>query len=354
MAISNWKCGVVLQNLTYAGSIFGVTFVISLFGLWLWMGNDQGYPITVISVYNSLFMMLLWVGNGWIAENVNISWVDYPLKRLMVSLLLTVGYTLSVIGGVRVGMAWMLYGVSPIESLLDIGSDTVIITLTITILISTFLHGRSFLFQWKESMQEAEQLKRAHLTAKYENLKNQVNPHFLFNNLNVLSNLVSKDQVRAEQFIKQLSNVYRYLLDMREQEVVSLETELGALKDYVALLQIRFGESLHIDLDLEADTGIAIPPLTLQMLVENAVKHNIASKSRPLHIRIYQQRQQIIVENNLQNRLSQPESTGIGLTNIQERYRQFSDEAVEIENGPALFRVSLPVIKMKVPCASSW
>lgn len=339
-------------GLVKMGTIFGITFAVSVPVLWPWMGHNL-YSLFVNATYNSLFTMLLWVGNEWLAENIHISWVDYPLKRLAVSAVLTVVYTLAVIAGVRIGMAWLLYGTLPLETLKDIGSDTVLVTLTLTILISTFLHGRAFLFQWKESLLEAEQLKRAHLTAKYENLKTQVNPHFLFNSLNVLSNLVYKDQDQAVRFIKQLSNVYRYLLDMREQEVVSLETELEVLKDYIALLQIRFGESLNINLKLEPDTGIAIPPLTLQMLVENAVKHNIASKNMPLEIGIYRQGDQIVVENNLQNRLNNPESTGIGLINIRERYRHVSDKAVAIETGPNTFRVILPILKMTETCVSS-
>ncbi len=333
-------------------TIFTITFAISIFGLWAWMG-DHPNAVLVNAAYNGLFTTFLWIGNSWIAENVNISWIEYPLKRLIVSAILTVVYTLAVIVGIRIGMAWLLSGIPPSEALKDIGGDTVIVTLTVTLLITTFLHGRAFLFQWKESLLEAEQLKRAHLTAKYENLKTQVNPHFLFNSLNVLSNLVYKDQDQAVRFIKQLSNVYRYLLDMREQEVVSLETELEVLKDYIALLQIRFGESLNINLKLEPDTRVAIPPLTLQMLVENAVKHNITSKNMPLEIGIYRQGDQIVVENNLQNRLNPPESTGIGLANIQERYRHVSDKTVAIENGPSTFRVILPILNMTETCASS-
>ncbi len=327
------------------GLIFGITFAISILFMWSWMSHNL-YALVVNATYNSLFTMLLWVGNEWLANNINISWVEYPLKRLAVSAILTIIYTLAVIVGVRVGMAWLSYGALPSDTLKDIGGDTVIVTLTLTMLISTFLHGRAFLFQWKESLMEAEQLKRAHLTAKYENLKTQVNPHFLFNSLNVLSNLVYKDQDQAVRFIKQLSNVYRYLLDMREQEVVSLETELEVLQDYISLLKIRFGESLNINLTLESDARIAIPPLTLQMLVENAVKHNIASRNLPLDISIFRQGDQIVVENNLQSRLNNPESTGIGLINIQERYRHVSEKPVAIENGPYTFRVILPVLQI--------
>lgn len=342
---------VLLGILVKMVTIFTITMAFSVVGMWFWMGHNT-HALFVNAAYNSLFTTFLWIGNEWIADHVHISWVDYPLKRFVVSLVLTIAYTLFVVTVVRIGMAWFLYGTSPLETLSDIGSTTIFITLITTILISTFLHGRAFLFQWKNSLLEAEQLKRAHLTAKYENLKTQVNPHFLFNSLNVLTNLVYKNQDQAVQFIKQLSNVYRYLLDMREQEVVSLETELGVLKDYNALLQIRFGENLNIKVSLEPDPNIAIPPLTLQMLVENAVKHNIASKNMPLEIFIYRQNDQIVVENNLQYRLNAPDSTGIGLVNIRERYRHVSEKTVIIENGPDVFRVILPVLKMTESCAS--
>jgi len=351
MELTTWQCNLINSTKKVA-LIFGISFALSMLLLWA-ISDSSLRSMLISSTYNSLFTTFLWIGNGWIAENVNISWVDFPLRRLLVSSVLTVVYTIAVIVVVRVGMAWLQWRSSPLETMKDIGTDTIIITLAITILISMFLHGRAFLFQWKESLVEAEQLKRAHLTAQYENLKNQVNPHFLFNSLNVLTSLVHKDQDQAVRFIKQLSNVYRYLLDMREQEVVSLETELAVLKDYLALLQIRFGESLRIKLDLQADANIAIPPLTLQMLVENAVKHNVASKSNPLEVSIYKEGQSMVVENKLQKRLNDTASTGLGLLNIQERYRHISDQNMAVVNGPEVFRVTLPILKMTEPCVSS-
>jgi LytS/YehU family sensor histidine kinase len=210
-----------------------------------------------------------------------------------------------------------------------------------------FLHGRAFLFHWKNAIVETERLKQAHLSSRFESLKNQVNPHFLFNSLNVLSGLVYKDADLAAKFIKHLADVYRYVLDTRDREVVPLETELEALQAYIFLLQIRFGDSLKVEVNIQDCKENVIPPLTLQMLVENAVKHNIASRQHPLFIHITQENNIITVKNNLQIKHNEPESNGIGLANIQERYRYISNKLVQIIKDEQSFSVAVPLIQMK-------
>ena len=214
-------------------------------------------------------------------------------------------------------------------------------------MISTFLHGREFLHQWKESLLETERLKQAHLNARFESLKNQVNPHFLFNSFNILSNLVYKDQDLAARFIKQLSSTYRYVLDAKDKEVVPLATELEALEAYLFLAKMRFGENLHVQIELDHYNGAVVAPLSLQMLVENAIKHNVISKNKPLSIRIIKTEDDYIeVSNNLQLKNNKLESAGIGLPNIKERYKYISDKAVQIVQDENYFKVSIPLIKL--------
>lgn len=223
-------------------------------------------------------------------------------------------------------------------------NDIIVNALMITFFISLFFHGRSFLYQWRQSAVEAERFQKESMTATYESLKSQVNPHFLFNSLNALTNLVYEDPDKAAKFIKQLSEVYRYVLDTRDREVVPLEEELKFLKSYAYLQEIRFGDKLSIDISLNGLKSM-VAPLALQMLIENAVKHNEVSEENPLRIKIYNQANLIVVENNLQKKSRLGESSsGLGLENISKRYEFLSNEKVVIEQSADMFLVKLPII----------
>jgi LytS/YehU family sensor histidine kinase len=206
-----------------------------------------------------------------------------------------------------------------------------------------FMTGRTFLLSWRESAVEAERLKKENMEAQYNSLRSQVNPHFLFNSLNALTNLVYQDQDKAVKFIKQLSTVYRYVLNTRDKELVPLTEELEFLHSYLFLQQIRFGEKLKLQVELNGEGFVA--PLVLQMLVENAIKHNIIADEQPLTIRVYRENSLIVVENNLQKKsIPSEESIGAGLENIKRRYEFLSSVPVKVEAEGALFKVSVPVI----------
>jgi hypothetical protein len=290
--------------------------------------------------FSSVAWILLWVVNGELNDFLDkrISWIETPVKRLVAGVAGTIFFTvLAIMGIVKV---W--------ELVWDVtfGDYSEIITnsLIITFFISLFFHGRGFLIEWRRSAVEAERYQKESMTATYESLKSQVNPHFLFNSLNALTNLVYEDQDKAANFIKQLSEVYRYVLDTRDKEVVSLQEELKFLKSYVYLQQIRFGDKLNIDVSLNGLNSM-VAPLALQMLIENAVKHNEVSEENPLTVRIYSGDGYIIVENNLQKKSQLGESgSGIGLENINKRYQFLSNQKVVIDQSGNKFLVKLPVI----------
>ncbi len=317
--------------------------------IFLPLSSESGVSDVMLSIlFNGLLTIGLGFVNGFIAEEVKISWLEQPIKRFVVSFLLTIVATLLIAASVQVFMSYSFFGRSPLEVLPNIRTEYYYNVLMITLVISTFLHGRSFLLEWRKSIEEAESLKRAHLTSQYESLKNQVNPHFLFNSLNVLTALVHKDADLSEKFIRQLSDVYRYVLEVSEQELVPLEKELKALEAYVFLLKIRFGNNLTVDIDVPKKEHQLIPPLSLQMLVENAVKHNIISKEQPLKISIFREADdRVVVENNLQKKDQQPHHLGIGLENIKKRYQRFLKEDIIIEEKEGYFRVVLPVIRVE-------
>jgi len=191
-----------------------------------------------------------------------------------------------------------------------------------------------------------EQLENENLQAQFAALKNQVNPHFLFNSLSILSSLVHVDAELSEKFIDQLSRSYRYTLEQKDNDLVPLSTELDFIKSYTFLLKIRFEEKFDVLLSVpEVDRQhYRVAPLTLQLLVENAVKHNQMSAESPLHVRISLEDQELVVRNSLQRRPTVAASTGLGLQNILNRYRLLTPRPVRIDETEDTFTVRIPLL----------
>ncbi len=187
-------------------------------------------------------------------------------------------------------------------------------------------------------------LKREKIESQFEALKSQINPHFLFNSFNTLITIIEENPQMAVEFVEKLSDFYRSILQYREMEVISLKEEVELVKNYAFLLQKRFGNSLALHVQ-NIDEQAYIAPLTLQILVENAVKHNIISKSRPLDIELNVSDGYLTVSNNLQKKMALEVSTGFGLQSIVNRYALLIDKAVLIEEGETHFTVSIPIIK---------
>jgi LytS/YehU family sensor histidine kinase len=292
----------------------------------------------IVTSFTSLVWVILWKGNDYIGDFIStkISWLHYPVQRFFIGIVATIGFTL-----LAIYLLGAIYGFIFAINM----AQNVYFSIIITIIISLFLHGRAFLINWRKTSIDAEKLQKENIMAKYESLKNQVNPHFLFNSLNALSNLVYEDQDKAVKFIKQLSEVYRYVLDTREKEVVPLEDEIRFLRSYLFLQQIRFGSKLMVEFDIKDPASVRIAPLALQMLLENAIKHNIVSEEDPLLIRVYSNNHYIIVENNIQKKamLGEP-SMGVGLENICRRYEFLSNVKVEVIQDESRFQVKLPVL----------
>jgi two-component system, LytTR family, sensor kinase len=199
----------------------------------------------------------------------------------------------------------------------------------------------------KKTQLEAEQLKKISIEAQFEALRNQINPHFLFNCFNVLSSLVYKDADTSAKFIEQLSNVYRYLLYNQDKKVVPLKDELEFIQSYLFLLKIRFGENIQVKTQINRDSErFYIAPAVLQMLIENAIKHNVVSKRNPLEITLTSFNGSIEVSNNLQEKQVKEESTQIGLKNIKSRYLFLSDKEVKIEKSASRFSVKIPLLEV--------
>jgi two-component system, LytTR family, sensor kinase len=202
-----------------------------------------------------------------------------------------------------------------------------------------------FIGRWKDSLLKAERLEKEKSQVQFDNLKNQLNPHFLFNALTSLNSLIFEDQKLASEFLQQLSKVYRYVLQNKDKNFVPLQVELDFIQHYVRLLETRFTDALSIDFDLSDEAKErAIVPVTLQILIENALKHNIVDRSKPLHIKIVSIGDYLVVSNNLQIRKRVESSNKLGLDNLTSLYKFLTVQPVIIEKNEDRFSVKVPLL----------
>lgn len=225
--------------------------------------------------------------------------------------------------------------------------DYNISSLFVTVTISVIYEAIYLLHLWKNKLVESEQLKKENLRSQLETLKNQVNPHFLFNSLNTLASVIPEDPDLAVEFVQKLSKVYRYILEIKDKELIYLKEELECIKAYAFLLDIRFGSSVDVKIDIDMKShNKYVVPLSLQMLLENAIKHNIVSQKRPLYIQVTTNEEgQIMVKNNLQLSKVEVESTKTGLDNIKRRYQLLIGKEVQVRESAEEFCVVLPIIE---------
>lgn len=222
----------------------------------------------------------------------------------------------------------------------------------VSILISAVHTGNYFLKRWKTSMLEAAQLqldaaqlKETAMQAQLQSLKLQLDPHFLFNNFSTLSALIEEEPKLANSFLEKLSRVYRYMIANLNSDVISLSQELNFIQSYIFLIEIRHGSNVNISVNVsDANRASGIPPITLQLLIENAIKHNIASAQQPLYITIYDEGDTLIVKNNIQLIPHTLPSTGLGLDNIRKRYALLFERDVAIDDTGKEFLVRLPLV----------
>ena len=216
------------------------------------------------------------------------------------------------------------------------------------LMISAFLHAKSFMDVIKSTTRKEvveQKIIAKSANAQFESLKNQLDPHFLFNSLNVLSALIDENQDQAQKFTLSMSKIYRYVLDQKDKELVSVEDELEFAKTYAELLNTRFEDSVAFQFNVpQEDYQLMVVPLSLQLLLENCIKHNFATSSRPLVMKIYTENRFLCIENNLQTRELPKDRDGIGLSNIVQRYSLLTKENVFIEKSDDYFKVKIPML----------
>lgn len=225
-------------------------------------------------------------------------------------------------------------------------------SLVIAIVISSIFYGIYYYKNRQDTKVKQQKIIARSATARFDALKNQLDPHFLFNSLNVLTSLIDEDPYQAQRFTTSLSKVYRYVLEQKNKELVPVEEEYAFARTYVRLLKMRFEDSIIFEIPEKSSTPEArIVPLSLQLLLENAVKHNVVTASRPLRIRVEETGGQIRVTNNLQEKEVVKKSSGVGLENIRQRYALLSERQVAIRKTPEAFSVTLPLLTRQVSTA---
>lgn len=311
--------------------------------------RNDGYELAIYNFLSSFILSCALSYGGFMVEvyfDKTISWIEYPVKRLVLE---TSAYLLYVFVVSFVITAMIELLGRRTFTLDDIPWQRLLaytkFPMQISAFISFVLISRSFLLEWRKSAIEAEQLKTQRYAQQYQTLKDQLNPHFLFNSFNVLSNLVYENPDTAAKFIRQLSKIYRYVLEVQQEKLVKLSSELEFAENFLSLQKIRFEDGLLYDIHVDQQPDFYLPPLSLQMLLENAIKHNIASMADPLRIEIFREGNTLVIKNNLQLKSSlTEESTGIGLSNIRKRYELLSAEPVLIEENADFFIVKLPLL----------
>jgi sensor histidine kinase YesM len=273
-----------------------------------------------------------------------IQWDDAPYRRFY----LQFGFSLLVTLGFVFGIRWAIVSLFSTFTYVRLFDEIIILVVAFIVVLTMVIIELGFflLNKWRFSLAELERFKKANAEYQFESLRSQVNPHFLFNSLNTLSSLIYESQEKAESFVRELSDVYRYILENRGRDLVSLKEEINMARSYIYLVHIRFEKNLEIRLDVDSShENHRIPPLTLQLLIENAVKHNIISQKKPLTVEIGIVGGKLIVKNNLQKKITEEYSSKTGLKNIQSRYDFLTKEQIDVTETESEFIVTIPLIQ---------
>jgi sensor histidine kinase YesM len=269
-------------------------------------------------------------------------WNKKLWKRLFIELPVTILIALFV------SMFFTLIGnsIKPYPDLVNVFINNALIFIVVNIITIIILEGWLFSIESRKAKQTAENLRKELSQIKFEVLKSQINPHFMFNSLNVLSGLISQDNQKAQQFIDEFSYVYRHVLETIEQPVTTLGKELDFARSYMFLQQMRYGDKLTYSVNIESEAlNYFLPPLSLQILLENALKHNTVNESKPLHIDIWDQNEVLMVRNPLQPKMSMGKSTGLGLKNIKKRYELICSDQPHFGIENQFYIAKLPLVK---------
>ncbi|GMN09282.1 histidine kinase [Croceitalea sp. MTPC9] len=329
-----------------------ITVFISLMNLFIFTDGDYTIENVIRQIVISfIFSFGLTAANSYYYDGISIryNWEKDPKKRLWFGAIGSILITFVVFAILRYFLTFYYTGRSVAEFIEKEEITPYIIALVITLIVSLFIHAFYFYRALQKKQVKEQKIIAGTASARFDALKNQLDPHFLFNSLNVLTSLIEEAPDQAQKFTTSLSKVYRYVLEQKNKDLVTVNEELDFARTYVRLLKMRFEDSIVFDIPTEASLAEAkIVPLSLQLLLENAVKHNVVTSSRPLHIKVYEEKGNLVVKNNLQEKQVVKKSSGVGLQNIKQRYAILSDREVQIEKTSKDFSVALPMLSKKI------
>ena len=335
--------------------LIGTVIYFIILAIYFFMGRfDEGfdYQIAWTEYYkNMIFALILYMVNAY--------WIQYLIVTYKQHLFSLKRFTIAITGNILVSILGIflsrfvrvvvLEKMPLIEFLTNEKPLYYQSSLIIAVFISLIFYGIWYYKYRQETKVKEQKIIAGTASAKFDALKNQLDPHFLFNSLNVLTSLIEEDPHQAQKFTTSLSKVYRYVLEQKNKDLVSVDEEFQFAKTYVKLLKMRFEDSIHLEIpEYSSNPEAKIVPLSLQLLLENAVKHNVVTSSKPLHIKVFEKDGMLVVQNNLQAKQVVKKSSGVGLQNIQQRYGILTDRQVEIMKSEKDFSVKLPLLTQQV------
>lgn len=293
--------------------------------------------------YSSIIGMSLWLGNEYFSclLDEKYSWLEFPVRKLVLRLVFSLAYSTVILVILYMFIWFFIHKKTDLSNFFNYNRFSFLIFYAATVIVMLVYHSIAFFRSWQAAAINEEKLKKESMALQLQALRNQVDPHFLFNSLNTLTSLIETDSRKAIVFVKQLSDMFRYMLDRDSKELIDIDSEINFVKAYVFLQQMRFGDNLNIEISLSGKNFYVLP-ISLQMLIENAIKHNEISSEFPLTVRISEENEYLVVTNKLQPKILETPSKGIGLSNLKVRYHFFTAKEVIVEQDQFCFRVKLP------------
>ncbi len=335
------------KNLIYSLYIIGILCIVSVSILIIIKGEIDWEAIKNQITYNFYYGIPLSFVNGYFFDTLTkfIPWENKPKRRVWIGIVGSICLTMITVFTLNY-ILWVLIWGDEFQALFtERNRIFYLIAFIITLIISTIIHAVEF-FKWamREKLQN-EKLRKEKLQMELNALKSQLDPHFLFNSFNVLSGMIDENPTKAQDMLVELSDIYRHVLDNRNENTNTIEEEVEFAKKYMSFQQARFENSIDLEIEIADEVlSKSIPSLSLQLLLENAIKHNAFSEENPLKIKLMVVDNKLVVINNKRPRKNLKEGLGMGLQNIKDRYQIISDSQIIIQDTDQFFKVYLPII----------
>jgi sensor histidine kinase YesM len=336
----------------------GLGVVVALIAVWALITTPG--PVFYFSLaWAAIIAVLLWFGNRLLTRVFNkiLPWSRWGNIRFFLHLVAGLSYLLLLINATYYSIKVLLTELPPTYEQLVVMN---VWGAAIFIPVFSIYFSLHFLRHWRKSELDIERFQKEHIRSQLESLRTHLDPHFLFNNLNILSSLIDKessdrskrsDDKTSRTFITKFAEVYRAILRTKSDDLILLSEEVEFISSYIYLIKTRFENNIQFEIELNGQTGKRVlPPLTLQMLIENAIKHNLITETRPLKIRLFQPNENSLVVSNTLNRKTSDVPTGLtqtGIANIRKRYSHFTAQEVRVTETATHFEVSVPLLQIE-------